>query len=223
MEMRVVLPAPFGPRSAKISPCTISRSTPRRASNDPKRFFTLRMDTTETDTWCRNVAQAGGGGTDDTVDAMGRRSVSLSDEDRWVFNRLAQDYLTRPPYPDTLVDRLVTLAGGPGARVADLGAGTGHLALPLAARGLHVTAVEPARAMLSALEARRDPEISIVAVHASAEATAQSAGDRERCDATATISASTAKTVRTEANARGRGSQQIARDGGGETLARLAA
>ncbi len=103
--------------------------------------------------------------------AMGRRSVSLSDQDRWVFNRLAQDYLARPPYPDALVDRLVALAGGSGTRVADLGAGMGHLALPLAARGLSVTAVEPARAMLSALEARRGPGISIVAVHASAEAT----------------------------------------------------
>ncbi len=102
---------------------------------------------------------------------MGRRSVSLSDEDRWIFNRLAQDYLARPPYPGALVDRLAAIAGGPGARVADLGAGTGHLALPLAARGLAVTAVDPARAMLSALEARRDPRAAIATVHASAEAT----------------------------------------------------
>ncbi|HEX8910372.1 MAG TPA: methyltransferase type 11, partial [Anaeromyxobacteraceae bacterium] len=65
---------------------------------------------------------------------MGRRSVSLHDQDRWVFNRLADDYLARPPYPDALVERLAALAGGAGARAVDLGAGVGHLALPLAAR-----------------------------------------------------------------------------------------
>lgn len=102
---------------------------------------------------------------------MGRRSVPLSDQRRWVFNRLAGDYLERPPYPDALVDLLAELAGGLGARVADLGAGTGHLALPLAARGLSVTALEPARAMLSALQARLGAGVDVVAVHGSAEAT----------------------------------------------------
>jgi SAM-dependent methyltransferase len=102
---------------------------------------------------------------------MGRRSVPLDDPSRWVFNRLADDYLSRPPYPDALVDRLAALAGGAGARVADLGAGVGHLAIPLAGRGLCVTAVEPARAMLAALEARAAGAAEIVAVHGSAEAT----------------------------------------------------
>jgi ubiquinone/menaquinone biosynthesis C-methylase UbiE len=102
---------------------------------------------------------------------MGRRAVPLSDPRRWVFNRLAPDYLTRPAYPDDLVEALVALAGGGGARVADLGAGTGHLALPLAARGLAVTALEPAHAMLSALEARLGPDLIVTAVHGRAEAT----------------------------------------------------
>jgi predicted RNA methylase len=68
-----------------------------------------------------------------------------------VFNRLAEDYRRRPGYSTGLAERLLALAGGPGARVADLGAGTGHLALPLARLGARVHAVEPARAMLAAL------------------------------------------------------------------------
>ena len=78
---------------------------------------------------------------------MGRRGVGVEDGDRWVFNRLADDYRARPGYPAALVDRLHALAGGAGT-VVDLGAGTGLLALPLAGRGLAVRAVEPASAML---------------------------------------------------------------------------
>lgn len=82
---------------------------------------------------------------------MGRRDVRVGDGGRWVFERLAEDYRARPGWPEELVDRLAALAGGPGAVVADLGAGTGSLALPLAARGLPVRAVEPAQAMLEVL------------------------------------------------------------------------
>ena len=102
---------------------------------------------------------------------MGRRDASVRDASRWVFNRLAEDYARRPPYPDALVDRLAALAGGPGRRVADLGAGLGHLALPLAARGLRVAAVEPAEAMLRALAARAPAGGGVEPVHASAEET----------------------------------------------------
>jgi SAM-dependent methyltransferase len=102
---------------------------------------------------------------------VGRRSVTLSDADRWVFNRLAPHYRARPPYPSSLADRLAELAGRPGGRVADLGAGTGDLAVPLAARGLAVTAVEPARAMLDVLAARAAGATPPRPVHAAAEAT----------------------------------------------------
>lgn len=104
---------------------------------------------------------------------MSRRAgISPSDDRRWVFNRLAEDYRARPPYPAVLADRLATLAGGPGARAVDLGAGIGGLALPLASRGLRVAAVEPARAMLAVLErAAREAGADVEAVHAAAEAT----------------------------------------------------
>jgi SAM-dependent methyltransferase len=103
--------------------------------------------------------------------SLGRRKVRLEDASRWVFNRMADVYDARPPYPTALIDALATLAGPPGARVADLGAGTGHLALPLAARGYDVTAVEPAREMLERLRATAAARgLALRAAHATAEA-----------------------------------------------------
>jgi SAM-dependent methyltransferase len=103
---------------------------------------------------------------------VSRRDARVTDPSRWVFNRLAADYRHRPPYPAALVQRLLALAGGAGARVADLGAGTGHLAVPLARLGAHVHAVEPARAMLDALAAAADGlALPVVPVHAAAEET----------------------------------------------------
>lgn len=100
---------------------------------------------------------------------MSRRDVRPDDHRRWVFNRLAEAYRLRPGYPAALVARLLALAGGPAPRIADLGAGTGHLALPLARLGARVHAVEPAREMLAALAAAEVP--GIVPVHAAAEET----------------------------------------------------
>ncbi len=97
------------------------------------------------------------------------RRASPHDRSRWVFNRLVADYARRPPYPQALAERLLALAGGAGARVADLGAGTGHLAVPLARLGARVHAVEPARAMLDALAAAAGG--AVVPVHAAAEET----------------------------------------------------
>lgn len=100
---------------------------------------------------------------------MGRRDVSVTDEGSWAFNRLAGEYVFRPPYPAALIDRLTALAeGGP---VVDLGAGIGHLAVPLAQRGLEIVAVEPARRMLDALLARAEG-LPIQGIHRAAEATA---------------------------------------------------
>ncbi len=109
-----------------------------------------------------------------TSAAVSRRSASPQDDRRWVFNRLAAAYRHRPGYPTALLDRLLSLGGGAGARVAELGAGTGHLALPLARLGARVVAVEPARAMLEALRAAEVPGLE--AVHAAAEETGLPAG-----------------------------------------------
>ncbi|MCO1658027.1 class I SAM-dependent methyltransferase [Pseudonocardia humida] len=50
----------------------------------------------------------------------------------------------RPGYPRAVLDDLLRLAGvGPDDRVLEIGCGTGQLTVPLAARGLRVTAIEP--------------------------------------------------------------------------------
>jgi ubiquinone/menaquinone biosynthesis C-methylase UbiE len=101
---------------------------------------------------------------------MGRSDVQVGDRERWVFERLAEDYRERPGWPRGLADRLAALAGGPGAVAVDVGAGTGSLAVPLAERGLRVVAVEPAAAMLAVLRDRAGT-LPVEARSASAEET----------------------------------------------------
>ena len=109
------------------------------------------------------------------MEAVARRDVSIHDRDCWIFNRLAADYRARPGYPAALVTRIAALAGGAGRRCADLGAGTGLLALPLARAGLIVQAIEPARAMLDLL-AEDCAGLAVTPLHASAEETGLDAG-----------------------------------------------
>src|SRR5919107_6440384 len=66
----------------------------------------------------------------------------------------AVDDRGRPEYPPAAVERIVAELGAePGARVLDLGAGTGKLTRPLLAAGLDVVAVEPLARMRTALAA----------------------------------------------------------------------
>jgi SAM-dependent methyltransferase len=65
------------------------------------------------------------------------------------FEDVAQDYeYGRPGYP---ADAIAAIGLPPGARVADVGAGTGKLTRALLAAGLEVVAVEPFAAMRAAL------------------------------------------------------------------------
>ena len=58
-------------------------------------------------------------------------------------------------YDELTQQTLMQIGGlGSGLRIADFGAGTGRLAIPLAAAGHQVTAIEPSKAMLEQLEAK---------------------------------------------------------------------
>lgn len=71
-----------------------------------------------------------------------------------VFDEVAADYdRNRPTYPDELVDRACRVAGiGSGDPVLEVGCGSGQLTRGLVARGLHVTALEPGKHLLSLAE-----------------------------------------------------------------------
>jgi ubiquinone/menaquinone biosynthesis C-methylase UbiE len=89
----------------------------------------------------------------------------LNDPSHWVFNRLADQYQARPPYPNKLIDALCALI--PGEQVADLGAGTGLLSIPISQQGFSVSAVEPSVAMRASLQAHHN----ITPIAATAEQT----------------------------------------------------
>lgn len=99
--------------------------------------------------------------------SLGRRKIGVHETERWIFNRMADAYAHRPAYPEALIDALMELGG---RRVLDVGAGVGHLALPLVERGLEVTAIEPALAMLERLElAASERGLPLNTAHAAAE------------------------------------------------------
>jgi SAM-dependent methyltransferase len=61
------------------------------------------------------------------------------------FNEVASLYdAARPLYPQAILDDLIALTGvQPGDRVLEIGCGTGQITVPLAERGLCITALEP--------------------------------------------------------------------------------
>ena len=108
--------------------------------------------------------------------SLGRRKVRIDQPARWVFNRMAESYDARPAYPPPVLDAIQALARGiegrrpRASRICDVGAGVGHLALPLTERGFDVVAVEPARRMLDKLQASAVARgLTLRAVHAPAE------------------------------------------------------
>jgi SAM-dependent methyltransferase len=90
------------------------------------------------------------------------------------FDAWAAEYERfRPGYPAALFDTIATRLGlASDADVVDLGAGTGKVARAAAARGWHVTAVEPGEPMLAVLRKRAAAEgVQVQVVRASAEET----------------------------------------------------
>jgi len=69
----------------------------------------------------------------------------------------------RPRYPEALFDDLMALGGlRPGDSAVGIGAGTGIATLPLVARGLLVTAVEPAATMSELLKAKVGVAVDVI-------------------------------------------------------------
>ena len=68
-----------------------------------------------------------------------------------VFDEVADEYdRHRPAYPEALIDRACEVAGLlPGARVLEVGCGTGQLTRSLLDRGLRVAAVEPGEMLIA--------------------------------------------------------------------------
>ena len=114
--------------------------------------------------------------------SLGRRGVRLDDSTRWVFNRMADVYDARPDYPAALIEVIASLADSVAAKettgsatvrgcITEIGAGIGHIAVPLASLGFDVSAVEPAIEMLQRLRAvANERGVVVNALHASAEA-----------------------------------------------------
>ena len=98
--------------------------------------------------------------------------MTARDPKQRVADRVAADVEFRPGYPDELLDCLLEKTGREaGARVADVGAGTGIFTRLLLARGLRVFAIEPNANMRAAAENALGGQPGFTPVAASAENT----------------------------------------------------
>ena len=61
----------------------------------------------------------------------------------WDYSALARPYLKRPNYSEVGLDAMLAITKVKNVAVCDIGAGVGHLTIPLAQRHLTVTAIEP--------------------------------------------------------------------------------
>jgi ubiquinone/menaquinone biosynthesis C-methylase UbiE len=82
---------------------------------------------------------------------MTRRPESTARRYGKVFDEIAAEYdRRRPAYPDELVDQACQVAGiRRGDQVLEVGCGSGQLTRGLAARGLHITALEPGTSLIA--------------------------------------------------------------------------
>jgi ubiquinone/menaquinone biosynthesis C-methylase UbiE len=82
---------------------------------------------------------------------MTRRPEAAARRYGRVFDEIAAEYdRRRPAYPDELVGQACQAARiGSGDRVLEVGCGSGQLTRALAARGLHVTALDPGTSLLA--------------------------------------------------------------------------
>ncbi len=84
----------------------------------------------------------------------------------------------RPVYPPEVFDDIVTLAGlDEGARVLEIGCGTGQATLPLAERGFEVTCIELGEQLAAVARRKLAPFANVKIVNANFE-TWESAGER---------------------------------------------
>jgi SAM-dependent methyltransferase len=90
----------------------------------------------------------------------------FSDAQRLAFGRVAELYdRWRPSYPSPAIDAVLEYGAlTPGARILEVGAGTGKATELLAARGLVVVAIEPSAEMAAVARAKLvdRPEVTIV-------------------------------------------------------------
>src|SRR5215472_10451375 len=61
----------------------------------------------------------------------------------WDYSALARPYLKRPIYSEAGLDGMLAITKVKNASVCDIGAGVGHLTIPLSQRHLTVMAIEP--------------------------------------------------------------------------------
>ncbi len=99
------------------------------------------------------VVTATGWSAQGTGDGLDREA--LRPKRRMSFDTAATTYQRgRPPYPDAVFELLARRCGlRPGARVLEIGAGTGLATGPLLAAGAHVVAVEPGANLAEVLSA----------------------------------------------------------------------